>query len=211
MDRWIEALWIAAAGSNLRWHLPPEYFPRNKGRWRSFTQPGRITPAKATVAFAIESDRRSIKLLGGTDDYAQGSNHRGPGRTATAIRGTPPTRCRVALSVHRHWSRWMAAFRCAKRHRMGCHLGGQFPWLSRVGTLLARSSGRCSSRYRVDLHTNLRTSAHSCWCGNRLLLRAAFKTPKCRLTIRSSRPRVVASATCLPYASTRPPPRCGAA
>ena len=32
-----------------------------------------------------------------------------------------------------------------------------------------------------------------------------------RLTIRSSRPRVVASATCLRYASTRPPPRCGAA
>jgi hypothetical protein len=32
-----------------------------------------------------------------------------------------------------------------------------------------------------------------------------------RLTIRSSRPRIVASATCLRYASTRPPPRCGAA
>ena len=31
------------------------------------------------------------------------------------------------------------------------------------------------------------------------------------LTIRSSRPRIVASATCLRYASTRPPPRCGAA
>jgi hypothetical protein len=30
-----------------------------------------------------------------------------------------------------------------------------------------------------------------------------------RLTIRSSRPRIVASATCLRYASTRPPPRCG--
>jgi len=27
----------------------------------------------------------------------------------------------------------------------------------------------------------------------------------------SSRPRIVASATCLRYASTRPPPRCGAA
>ena len=32
-----------------------------------------------------------------------------------------------------------------------------------------------------------------------------------RLTIRSSRPRIVASATCLRYASTCPPPRCGAA
>jgi hypothetical protein len=32
-----------------------------------------------------------------------------------------------------------------------------------------------------------------------------------RLTIRSSRPRIVASATCLRYASTRPPPRYGAA
>jgi hypothetical protein len=31
------------------------------------------------------------------------------------------------------------------------------------------------------------------------------------LTIRSSRPRIVASAACLRYASTRPPPRCGAA
>jgi hypothetical protein len=31
------------------------------------------------------------------------------------------------------------------------------------------------------------------------------------LTIRSSRPRIVASATCLRYASTRPPPRRGAA
>ena len=31
------------------------------------------------------------------------------------------------------------------------------------------------------------------------------------LTIRSSRPRIVASATCLRYASTCPPPRCGAA
>ena len=32
-----------------------------------------------------------------------------------------------------------------------------------------------------------------------------------RLTSRSSRPRIVASATCLRYASTRPPPRYGAA
>jgi hypothetical protein len=32
-----------------------------------------------------------------------------------------------------------------------------------------------------------------------------------RLTIRSSRPRIVASATCIRYASTRPPPRHGAA
>ena len=31
------------------------------------------------------------------------------------------------------------------------------------------------------------------------------------LTIRSSRPHIVASATCIRYASTRPPPRCGAA
>jgi hypothetical protein len=31
------------------------------------------------------------------------------------------------------------------------------------------------------------------------------------LTIRSSRPRIVAAATCIRYASTRPPPRCGAA
>nr|CAS02380.1 putative integron gene cassette protein [uncultured bacterium] len=33
----------------------------------------------------------------------------------------------------------------------------------------------------------------------------------CHLTFRSSRPRIVASATCLRYASTCPPPRCGAA
>ena len=41
---------------------------------------------------------------------------------------------------------------------------------------------------------------------------ADFCKPQvCALTIRSSRPRIVASATCLRYASTRPPPRCGAA
>jgi cell wall assembly regulator SMI1 len=77
-------------------------------------------------------------------------------------------------------------------------------------------SGRSSltSMIRTQFSTSLLTSL--AYSNHRLnLSRATLKNfslmRSCCLTIRSSRPRIVASATCLRYASTRPPPRCGAA